>query len=283
MHGLGLLEGACIAGFAWGLSHMVSDLFGKPASLGNLALPMAATIFSLAARALLNVVNQKLAMQSARRIIRAIRLDIMAKALGGHIDSGRHQARLNALFEDSEALEGYYARFRQNDFQARILPLVFIALMALASPISAGILLLTLLPFVAMMAVLGLTSAGESKRQLDALSRLSNLFVDRIRALPLILSFEAGPRQVHTVGRAAHEVAERRVDHAMARQRQLAGERRADHERLEMHAVRAVHLDLRLRHALLDQTLHGRTVHLLRFLGRSADGRRGAACDAGAA
>jgi ATP-binding cassette subfamily C protein CydD len=209
MHGLGLLEGACIAGFAWGLSHMVSDLFGKPASLGNLALPMAATVASLAGRALLNVVNQKLAMQSARRIISNIRLDIMAKALGGHIDSGRHQTRLNTLFEDTEALEGYYVRFRQNDFQARILPLVFIALMALASPISAGILLLTLLPFVAMMAVLGLTSAGESKRQLDALSRLSNLFVDRVRALPLILSFEAGPRQVRTVARAAHEVAER--------------------------------------------------------------------------
>ncbi|MGN6207145.1 ABC transporter ATP-binding protein/permease [Asticcacaulis sp.] len=209
MHGLGLLEGACIAGFAWGLSHMISDLFGKAASLGNLALPLVVTVVSLAARAILSLVNQKLAMQSARRIIRAIRLDIMAKALGGHIDSGRHQARLNALFEDTEALEGYYARFRQSDFQARLLPLIFIALTALASPVSAGILLLTLLPFVAMMAVLGLTSAGESKRQLDALSRLSNLFVDRIRALPLILSFEAGPRQVRTVGRAAHEVAER--------------------------------------------------------------------------
>ncbi|MCR6657900.1 MAG: ATP-binding cassette domain-containing protein [Asticcacaulis sp.] len=209
MYGLGLLEGICIAGFAWGLSHMVSDLFGKSANFGNLVLPLAATVVSLAARAMLSLMNQKLAMQSARRIIRAIRLDIMAKALGGHIDSGRHQTRLNALFEDTEALEGYYARFRQSDFQARLLPLVFIALMAMASPVSAGILLLTLLPFVAMMAVLGLTSAGESKRQLDALSRLSNLFVDRIKALPLILSFETGPRQVRTVGRAAHEVAER--------------------------------------------------------------------------
>jgi ATP-binding cassette subfamily C protein CydD len=209
MHVLGLLEGTCIAGFSWGLSHMVSDLFGKAQSLEHLALPMSATILSLAARAILSLVNQKLAMQSARRIISAIRLDIMAQALDGRIDSSRHQSRLNALFEDTEALEGYYARFRQSDFQARVLPLVFIVLMACVSPISAGILLLTLLPFVALMAILGLTSAEESKRQLDALSRLSNLFVDRIKALPLILSFEAGPRQVRTVGRAAHEVAEK--------------------------------------------------------------------------
>ncbi len=209
MHGLSLLEGACIAGFAWGLSHMVSDLFGKPQSLEHLAFPMAVTVLSLSARALLSLLNQKLAMQSARRIISAIRLGIMAKALDGRVDSGRHQHRLNALFEDTEALEGYYSRFRQNDFQARILPLVFIALMALASPVSAGILLLTLLPFVALMAILGMTSAEESKRQLDALSRLSNLFVDRVKALPLILSFEAGPRQVRTVGRASRDVAEK--------------------------------------------------------------------------
>jgi ATP-binding cassette subfamily C protein CydD len=148
-------------------------------------------------------------MQSARRIISTIRLGIMAKALDGRIDSARHQARLNGLFEDTEALEGYYARFRQSEFQARVLPLAFIAVMACVSPVSAGILLLTLLPFVALMAVLGLTCAGESKQQLDALSRLSNLFVDRIKALPLILSFEAGPRQVRNVSRAAHEVAER--------------------------------------------------------------------------
>jgi ATP-binding cassette subfamily C protein CydD len=209
MQGLGLLEGACIAGFAWGLSHMVSDLFGKAQTLSHLAFPMAVTVLSLTCRSVLNLQNQKLATQSARYIISRIRLDIMAKALSGRIDSGRHQGRLNALFEDTEALEGYYARFRQSDFQARILPLVFIALMTLASPVSAGILLLTLLPFVALMAILGMTSAEESKRQLDALSRLSNLFVDRIKALPLIMSFQAGPHQVRAVGRASHEVAEK--------------------------------------------------------------------------
>ncbi|HTM79887.1 ABC transporter ATP-binding protein/permease [Asticcacaulis sp.] len=209
IHVTGLLEGLCIIGFAWGLSHMVSDLFGGPQSFSRLVLPLTVTVVSLACRAVLGLLNQKLSMQSARRIISHLRLDLMARALDGRIDSPRHQGRLNALFEDTEALEGYYARFRQCDFQARILPLVFIALMAMASPVSAGILLLTLLPFVALMAILGLTSAEESKRQLDALSRLSNLFVDRIRALPLILSFDAGPRQVHHVGRAANEVAER--------------------------------------------------------------------------
>ena len=206
---LGLTEGLCIAAFAWGLSHMVSDLFGQPATLTALLPALLVTVVSLIARASIGLAHQKLSLKAARNIIRHIRLDIMDKALAGRIDATRHQSRLNALFEDSEALEGYYARFSQSELQARVLPLGLIALMAVVSPVSAGILLLTLLPFVALMAVLGMTSADESKRQLDALSRLSNLFVDRIKALPLILSFEAGPRQVRSVGYAAHDVAER--------------------------------------------------------------------------
>ena len=206
---LGLAEGVCIAAFAWGLSHMVSDLFGHPASPITLLPALLVTVVSLIARASIGLANQKLSLKAARNIIRHIRLDIMDKALAGRIDAARHQSRLNALFEDSEALEGYYARFSQSELQARVLPLGLIALMAVVSPVSAGILLLTLLPFVALMAVLGMTSADESKRQLDALSRLSNLFVDRIRALPLILSFEAGPRQMRSVGHAARDVAER--------------------------------------------------------------------------
>ena len=206
---LGLAEGLCIAAFAWGLSHMVSDLFGRTATLTALLPALMVTVVSLIARASIGLANQKLSLKAARNIIRHIRLDIMDKALAGRIDAARHQSRLNALFEDSEALEGYYARFSQSELQARVLPLGLIALMAVVSPVSACILLLTLLPFVALMAVLGMTSADESKRQLDALSRLSNLFVDRIRALPLILSFEAGPRQVRSVGHAARDVAER--------------------------------------------------------------------------
>ncbi|MGA9658156.1 MAG: ATP-binding cassette domain-containing protein, partial [Asticcacaulis sp.] len=205
---LGLLDSLCIIGFAWGLSHMVTNLFGKPAQLSLVLVPALVTIFSLGVRSVIDILNQRLSLNIARKIISRIRLDLMDAALKGRLDPSSQQGRLNALFEDTEALEGYYARFRQAEVQARLLPLLMIALIAVLSPISGVILGLTLLPFVAMMALLGLSSAGQAKRQLDALSRLSNLFVDRIRALPLILSFESGPRQVKAVERAAGDVAE---------------------------------------------------------------------------
>jgi ATP-binding cassette, subfamily C, bacterial CydD len=133
----------------------------------------------------------------------------MDKALKGRIDARRHAYRLNALFEDTEALEGYYARFHQTDFQARLLPLLTLGIIATQSWMAALILLMTLIPFVAMMALLGMGSAAESRRQMDALSRLSNLLLDRIKALPLILVFDDGRRQTRTIGHAASDVAER--------------------------------------------------------------------------
>ncbi len=203
--GLGVADVACVAGFAWGLSHTVTRLWQNAPAMHLIAWPLAAMVLSLFARAVLSLIGQKLNLDIARRVIRHIRRDVTARALSGTAGAGA----LNSLFEDTEALEGYYARFRQAAAQAATAPLILVALVAIRSPVSAGLLGLSLIPFVVLMALLGMSSAAESKRQLDALSRLSNLFVDRIRTLPLILAFDDGRRQTGAIARAASEVAER--------------------------------------------------------------------------
>ncbi len=203
---LGLADVACVAGFAWGLSHMVSDLFEHRAQVAHIVVPMAAGVLSLAARAGLGLVSQRLNLNISRAIIAALRLDIMDTALAGRL---ARPAQLNSLFEDSESLEGYYARFRQASVRAAVTPLVILVLIASQSLIGACILALTLVPFITLMALLGMSSAAESHRQLDALSRLSHLFVDRIATLPLILAFHNGPRQAGVIARAASDVATR--------------------------------------------------------------------------
>lgn len=206
---LGTLEGLTLVVFAWGLSHVVSDLWTGPRERTTILWPALAIALSLLARGALGFFAQASSQMAARRIIRAIRLDIMDKALKGRIDPRRHAHGFNALFEDTEALEGYYARFHQADIQARLLPVLTLGIIATQSWVAALILLLTLAPFIAMMAVLGMSSAAESRRQMDALSRLSNLLLDRIKALPLILAFNDGERQTKTIGHAASDVAER--------------------------------------------------------------------------
>ncbi|ESQ77639.1 thiol reductant ABC exporter subunit CydD [Asticcacaulis sp. AC402] len=204
---LALGEGAAVIGFAWGLSHLVTDLWAArtPASLAVAAIIVA---ISLVLRAGFGLAAQRLNLGVARAIVRNVRLNITAQALEGRIDALSQRRRLNTLFEDSEALEGYYARFHQAQFQARLLPLLVLGVIAMNSWVCALILGLTLVPFVAMMAILGYSSADESKRQLLALSRLSNLLLDRIRALPLIIAFGDGPRQIKTVSDSAAAVAD---------------------------------------------------------------------------
>ncbi len=206
---LGLLEAGCAVGFAWGVSHLVTTLWEDGRKLHFILFVMFITLSSITLKGIISVFNQKISFRISRELIQIVRSSIIAKALAGRFHSASNSARLGAVFEDTEALEGYYARFTQVTLQAGIVPLVMVAIVATQSLICAVILGATLLPFVALMALLGMSSAAESRRQLDALSRLSNLFTDRVRTLALILSFENGPRQVKVMSHAAQNVAGR--------------------------------------------------------------------------
>ncbi|MBN8804909.1 MAG: ATP-binding cassette domain-containing protein, partial [Sphingopyxis terrae] len=103
----------------------------------------------------------------------------------------------------------YVARFLPLRRAAMLSPML-IALAALpASGVAAAILFGTLLPFAIGMALAGSAAARASEAQLGALSRLGGLFVDRIRALPLILSYGAEDRVTRQIGGAARDLAER--------------------------------------------------------------------------
>lgn len=111
--------------------------------------------------------------------------------------------------EDVEALEGYAIRFVPAQVSARLAPAVIALAVFFASPVAAVILLATLVPFALVAMLAGDAAARSSRRQLDALARLAGLFGDRIRALPVVLAYQAGPAQTLRVGAAAGEVAER--------------------------------------------------------------------------
>jgi ATP-binding cassette subfamily C protein CydD len=202
---LGCLDVFCAAAWAWGLAVLLDGVWrGRGWMSGLLALAVA-----LFARAAFSYANQKLAARLARRVIHDLRLDLLGRTLRGRGGEGAQTHRLGVLFETTEALEGYYARFVPARVAAGLSPLAAIALVAFASPLCALILLLTLLPFVALMALSGMATAAESQRQMDALTRLAGLFSSRIRVLPLILAFAAGTAQTEAVGRAAQAVGER--------------------------------------------------------------------------
>jgi ATP-binding cassette subfamily C protein CydD len=98
---------------------------------------------------------------------------------------------LAAVVEGVEALDGHVARFEPAKLASAVAPLLIIAAIAVATPVAAAILLATLVPFGLVMALAGGAAAEESRRQFLALERLSSLFLDRVRALPVVLAFQA--------------------------------------------------------------------------------------------
>ena len=191
------------AGFAGGLAMAVSWVSASPAS----ALPwLGLALASMATRGLLATLAATAGARAARAVKGKARRDVVKDLFEGR-RSG--PAAMSAAIEGVDALDGYFARFAPARAAAALSPLIAIAIVAVASPVSAAILLFTLIPFVAGMALAGLAAAEESRRQFDAMARLSGLFLDRIRALPAVLAFQATDAVTQGVARSSDDLARR--------------------------------------------------------------------------
>ncbi len=206
---LWLIDVAGAALFAWGLAAAIGALAGGG------ALP-AWTLAAILAGGLVRAFGTWLvhahAIAAAQATVATLRRDLFRRLLGRTALPPPSIGQAAVLAIDHPAtLEAYEARFVPARFAAVISPLVVAALVAPASYIAAGILLFTLIPFGFGMALAGSLARRASERQLEALGRLSGLFVDRVRTLPIIRHFGAEERIARQVRTATDEVAERTV------------------------------------------------------------------------
>ena len=118
---------------------------------------------------------------------------------------------LTRAVDSIEMLEGHEARFRPLRMAAVAAPLLVALIVALASPVSAAILLFTLPPFAFGLALAGTAARATAERQLSALGDLNALFVDRLRALREIRHFGAEDRILRQMGQASRDLALRTI------------------------------------------------------------------------
>jgi ATP-binding cassette subfamily C protein CydD len=205
-----IADGLFAIGFAAGLAGALSRIAaGAPASaIAWLALALACA----ALRGAGGLLAARVGARCAGLVKLGLRRRVVAAALGR---SGGVRASddvggtlLSLAVDEVEAVDGYVARFLPARRAATVTPLVVLAVVAVASPICAA---LTFVPFVVLMALAGMASAAQSQRQFAALARLSGLFVDRLRALPVVLAFRAEGRETRRLADASLEVAERTV------------------------------------------------------------------------
>lgn len=197
---LTVLDVVPAVGFAAGLAWAIASF---PQGVAVMAPGLGLALVSMTARGVL----ARHALLAGGRAAAAVRGSVRARALQS-LFRGR-AVRLSTAMEGVEALDGHFARFEAARAAASTTPLILVAVTALASPFAAGILLFTLIPFVLGMALAGTAAAAESRRQFDALSGLSGLFVDRVRALPAVLAFQAEDRVVRDVAAASQELQRR--------------------------------------------------------------------------
>lgn len=192
------------AAFAAGLAMAVAG-----AADGNLARTGGGLVLVVGALAVRAGLAQA-AVVAGARAARAVRQGVRGEVLSGLFGRTRAGAAgISAASEGVDALDGYVARYLPARTAAVVAPLAAIGLVALASPVASAILLFTLLPFAAGMALAGMAAAEESRRQFAALQALSGLFIDRVRALPTVRAYDAVGRVTAEVAHASDALARR--------------------------------------------------------------------------
>ncbi len=205
--GLLALDGLGAIGFALALASAVA---AYPGGLGAMAPWLAVGCGAAAARGLCALIGARVGAAASSQVRSALRRRAIVACLGRTRTDRRPIGEMMTITVDGvEALDGYVARFLPAQRAAAIVPLLVLAAAACASPVSAAILAATMAPFVLLMILAGGAAAEESTRQFAALARLSGLFADRIRALPVILTFQAEDREASRLGAAAEDLRRR--------------------------------------------------------------------------
>lgn len=201
-----VLDTFAAIGFAAGLAGAVAALAN-----GNSAIPwLLLAALAAIARGVCVMLAARIGAEGARAVKRSLRRRIADAAFHRPASSKRTAGELvHAVVDEVEAIDGHVARFLPARQAAALAPLVVLVAVALASPVSAAILAATLVPFIVALALAGGAAADESRRQFEALARLSSLLGDRLRALPVILAFGAQAREADRLGSASDEVARR--------------------------------------------------------------------------
>ncbi|OYY91106.1 MAG: cysteine ABC transporter permease [Sphingomonas sp. 28-66-16] len=204
-----LVDVAGAALFALGIADAISALAaGRALPWGALVAMVAGGLVRAGAVRLVHA----LAIAGAQTTSAALRQTLLRRLLTAPLPAAPliGQAAVLAI-DHPETIEQYEARFVPARMAATVAPLVVLAIVACASLVAAGILLGTLIPFIIGMILTGSAARIASERQLAALGRLSGLFVDRVRTLPIIRHFGAEDRIARQVEAATRDVAGRTI------------------------------------------------------------------------
>ena len=191
---------AAIAG-AWLVARLLAALLGH----GGAGWP------ELAAAAALALLGAGLALAQERAQLaagEAARARLRDAAFARLLETGPADARgvgdrASLVVDRVEALDGYFARWIPAAALAMVGPVLVLAAVTWADPRGGWILGAAGLLYPVAMALTGIGAAQASRRQFEALGRLSGRFLDRMRGLPTLVLFNRQEAEAEALGEAA--------------------------------------------------------------------------------
>jgi ATP-binding cassette, subfamily C, bacterial CydD len=204
---LGIAAGALVLLQATLLAGIVARAFAgaEPAALRTDLVLLA---LAFACRGVLAWAMEVAGRRAAAGVLSELRLALVARRLTAQpaATDGTPSGEIAAVaVQGIDALEGYFARYLPQVVLATVVPLAVVGWVATIDVESALVMALTLPLVPVFMWLIGRASEQRTRERWHALRRLSTDFLDVVRGLPTLRSFNRGGAQAGRIG----EVSER--------------------------------------------------------------------------
>jgi ATP-binding cassette subfamily C protein CydD len=204
----GVLTGIAIVAQAYFIAQILQGVIIDNLAPVVLSSQFYALIGLLLTRALLAQVRERLSFEAGKRLREDIRQAVLNKlvALGPVFIKGKPAGSWATLvFEQVEDLHDFYAKYLPQMMLAGFIPLL---ILVCVFPLNwaAGIILLMTAPLIPLFMILvGMGAADANRKNVQALSRLSGHFMDRIKGLQTLKLFNRAAAELVNIEQASED------------------------------------------------------------------------------
>ncbi|MBM2622962.1 thiol reductant ABC exporter subunit CydD [Actinoplanes sp. LDG1-06] len=205
---LGVAQAALIVAMATLLAYGITAVFLDGADLADLGPALTALIAVVAGRGLIAWAQEAAAVRSAAGVKSELRGRLLTH-LAAQGPSGGTGASVALVVRGLDALDSYFARYLPQLILAALVPFVVLARIFPADLVATLTIALTLPLIPVFMALVGLKTEADNRRQFRLLARLSHHFLDVIAGLPTLKLFGRAASTASSIRRISDE--QRRV------------------------------------------------------------------------
>ena len=204
---LGVLAALLVLAQAALLAYVAARGFAG-ASLASLTLPLALLVAAALGRALAAWGFEVAGRRAAADVLSQLRLDVVERRLRGRpaaLDGAESAEIATAAVAGVDALEATFARYLPQLVLAVVVPLAVIAFVVVIDPLTAALLVLTLLLVPVFRWLVGRHTERRTQERWETLAQLSTHFLDVVRGLPTLRAFNRGQAQAERIARVSDE------------------------------------------------------------------------------